>query len=100
MTPRILVLTGEPSGDRHGARVATALREQWKKEVRTTMGLQIHGFPNLFTTSAPYAPAAAFCESGANRIHLPPRSCRYQKLCPSCSDNAISRSPTTWRVYR
>jgi len=31
--------------------------------VRTTMGLQIHGYPNLFTTNAPYAPAAAFCNA-------------------------------------
>ncbi len=29
MTPRILVLTGEPSGDLHGARVASALRERY-----------------------------------------------------------------------
>ena len=40
-----------------------SLREEWKREVRTTMGLQIHGYPNLFTTSAPYAPAAAFCNA-------------------------------------
>ena len=44
-------------------RNGVSLREEWKKEVRTTMGLQIHGFPNLFTTSAPYAPAAAFCNA-------------------------------------
>ncbi len=29
MTPRILVLAGEPSGDLHGARVVTALRERF-----------------------------------------------------------------------
>jgi len=40
-----------------------SLRQEWKQEVRTTMGLQIHGYPNLFTTSAPYAPAAAFCNA-------------------------------------
>jgi len=40
-----------------------SLRAEWQKEVRTTMGLQIHGYPNLFTTSAPYAPAAAFCNA-------------------------------------
>ncbi|MGQ3056261.1 MAG: flavin-containing monooxygenase [Nevskia sp.] len=40
-----------------------SLRSEWKGEVRTTMGLQIHGYPNLFTTSAPYAPAAAFCNA-------------------------------------
>ncbi|WP_341920529.1 flavin-containing monooxygenase [Hydrocarboniphaga effusa] len=44
-------------------RDGVSLREEWKKEVRTTMGLQIHGFPNLFTTSAPYAPIAAFCNA-------------------------------------
>jgi acetone monooxygenase len=44
-------------------RGGVSLREQWKSEVRTTMGLQIHGYPNLFTTSAPYAPASAFCNA-------------------------------------
>jgi acetone monooxygenase len=44
-------------------RNGVSLREEWKKEVRTTMGLQIHGYPNLFTTNAPYAPAAAFCNA-------------------------------------
>ena len=44
-------------------RNGVSLREEWKGEVRTTMGLQIHGYPNLFTTSAPYAPAAAFCNA-------------------------------------
>ncbi|HKY93485.1 MAG TPA: NAD(P)/FAD-dependent oxidoreductase [Nevskiaceae bacterium] len=44
-------------------RDGVSLRDQWKREVRTTMGLQIHGYPNLFTTSAPYAPAAAFCNA-------------------------------------
>ena len=31
------------------------------KEIRTTMGMQIHGYPNLFTTGAPLAPSAALC---------------------------------------
>lgn len=44
-------------------REGISLRDQWKQDVRTTMGLQIHGYPNLFTTSAPYAPAAAFCNA-------------------------------------
>ncbi|TDU31830.1 acetone monooxygenase [Panacagrimonas perspica] len=44
-------------------RDGVSLRQQWKSDVRTTMGLQIHGYPNLFTTSAPYAPAAAFCNA-------------------------------------
>ena len=44
-------------------RNGVSLRNEWKKDIRTTMGLQIHGYPNLFTTSAPYAPAAAFCNA-------------------------------------
>jgi len=44
-------------------RGGVSLREQWKSEVRTTMGLQIHGYPNLFTTSAPYALPSAFCNA-------------------------------------
>ena len=38
-----------------------SLRDQWKTSVRTTVGMQVHGFPNLFMTMAPFAPAAAFC---------------------------------------
>ena len=38
-----------------------SMRESWKKGIRTTMGLTVHGYPNLFTTMAPFAPAAAFC---------------------------------------
>jgi acetone monooxygenase len=38
-----------------------SLREEWHKEIRTSMGLQIHGYPNLFTTAAPLAPSAALC---------------------------------------
>jgi cation diffusion facilitator CzcD-associated flavoprotein CzcO len=37
------------------------LKEEWEKDIRTTMGLQVHGFPNLFTTAAPLAPSAALC---------------------------------------
>ena len=37
------------------------LKNEWQKEIRTTMGLQIHGYPNLFTTGAPLAPSAALC---------------------------------------
>ncbi|MBX9716599.1 MAG: cyclohexanone monooxygenase, partial [Burkholderiaceae bacterium] len=29
--------------------------------VRTTIGMQVHGYPNLFMTMAPFSPAAAFC---------------------------------------
>jgi len=38
-----------------------SLREDWGRDIRTTLGLQVHGYPNLFTTAAPLAPAAAFC---------------------------------------
>lgn len=38
-----------------------SLKEDWGNEIRTTMGLQVHGYPNLFTTGAPLAPAAALC---------------------------------------
>ncbi|MEQ8689995.1 MAG: hypothetical protein RIC89_04045 [Pseudomonadales bacterium] len=34
------------------------LRDLWEEDLRTTMGLQVHGFPNLFTTMATLAPAA------------------------------------------
>ncbi|WP_299604846.1 NAD(P)/FAD-dependent oxidoreductase [uncultured Tateyamaria sp.] len=37
------------------------LAEEWRKDMRTTMGLQKFGFPNLFMTGAPLAPAAALC---------------------------------------
>ncbi|MBO0800428.1 MAG: NAD(P)/FAD-dependent oxidoreductase, partial [Blastocatellia bacterium] len=38
-----------------------SLREEWNHDIRTTMGLQVHGYPNLFTTGAPLAPSAALC---------------------------------------
>jgi cation diffusion facilitator CzcD-associated flavoprotein CzcO len=38
-----------------------SLKEEWSKDIRSTMGLQIHGYPNLFTTGAPLAPSGAFC---------------------------------------
>jgi acetone monooxygenase (methyl acetate-forming) len=38
-----------------------SLREQWKRAVRTTVGMQAHGFPNMFMTMAPFAPASALC---------------------------------------
>ena len=38
-----------------------SLKEHWQEDLRTMMGLQVHGFPNLFMTSAPFAPGAAFC---------------------------------------
>ena len=38
------------------------LRDTWRQDgVRTWMGLQVHGFPNMFMIMAPLSPAAAFC---------------------------------------
>jgi acetone monooxygenase (methyl acetate-forming) len=38
-----------------------SLKEDWGKDIRTTMGLQVRGYPNLFTTAVPLAPSAALC---------------------------------------
>ena len=37
------------------------LKDAWADGIRTTMGLQVHGYPNMFMTMAPFSPAAAFC---------------------------------------
>jgi len=37
------------------------LQDEWSREIRTMMGLQVHGYPNMFTVGAPLAPSAAFC---------------------------------------
>ena len=42
-------------------REGRSLKNEWEKEIRTTMGLQVHGYPNMFTTGAPLAPSAALC---------------------------------------
>ena len=42
-------------------REGRSLTEDWGKEIRTTMGLQVHGYPNMFTTAVPLAPSAALC---------------------------------------
>ena len=38
-----------------------ALKDDWSRDIRTAFGLQVHGYPNLFTTGAPLAPSAALC---------------------------------------
>jgi acetone monooxygenase len=38
-----------------------SLAEEWGRDIRTTMGLGIHGYPNLLTTAVPLAPSAALC---------------------------------------
>ena len=42
-------------------RDGVSLRDQWRRDVTTTVGMQVHGFPNLFMTMAPFAPASALC---------------------------------------
>ncbi|MGE0487009.1 MAG: flavin-containing monooxygenase [Gammaproteobacteria bacterium] len=37
------------------------LRDAWADGVRALLGLQVHGFPNMFLCGAPLSPAAAFC---------------------------------------
>lgn len=38
-----------------------SLREDWSRDIRTTMGLMVHGYPNMLTTAVPLAPSAALC---------------------------------------
>jgi acetone monooxygenase len=39
-----------------------SLRDAWAQDgIRAWMGLQVHGFPNMFMIMAPLSPAAAFC---------------------------------------
>ncbi len=37
------------------------LKDTWDEEVRTLLGLQVHGYPNMFMSMAPMSPAAAYC---------------------------------------
>ena len=46
--------------DIHG-RDKRTLKDDWGRDIRTALGLQVHGYPNLFTTGAPLAPSAALC---------------------------------------
>ena len=38
-----------------------SLKDDWGRDIRTMMGLQVHGYPNMFTTAVPLAPSAALC---------------------------------------
>lgn len=38
-----------------------SLRDEWFSDIRSTMGLAKHGYPNLLTTAVPLAPSAALC---------------------------------------
>ncbi len=42
-------------------RDGASLTQQWHKDIRSTLGLQVYGFPNLFTIAGPLAPSTAFC---------------------------------------
>lgn len=46
-----------------------SLKEKWDADIRTTLGLQMHGFPNLFTIGAPLAPVSAFCNVATCLAH-------------------------------
>ncbi len=39
-----------------------SLTEDWGRDIRTMMGLAVHGYPNLLTTAVPLAPSAALCD--------------------------------------
>ncbi|MGV9711584.1 flavin-containing monooxygenase [Gordonia sp. NPDC003424] len=38
-----------------------SLKEDWFTDIRSTMGLMVHGYPNMLTTAVPLAPSAALC---------------------------------------
>ncbi|MDL9936605.1 NAD(P)/FAD-dependent oxidoreductase [Gordonia sp. ABSL1-1] len=38
-----------------------SLAQDWGREIRSTMGLMVHGYPNMLTTAIPLAPSAALC---------------------------------------
>jgi acetone monooxygenase (methyl acetate-forming) len=37
------------------------LADDWGRDIRTTMGLMVEGYPNMLTTAVPLAPSAALC---------------------------------------
>ncbi len=53
--------TGALTGVDIRGRSGESLKELWSRGLRTTLGMQVHGYPNLFMTMAPMSPAAAFC---------------------------------------
>ncbi len=63
----IILATGFDAGsgalsriDIHG-RDGRTLREDWGRDIRTSIGMMVHGYPNLLITAAPLAPSAALC---------------------------------------
>lgn len=63
----IILATGFDAGSGALSRIdirgrdGRSLAEEWRREIRSTMGLGVHGFPNLLTTAIPLAPSAALC---------------------------------------
>ncbi len=53
--------TGSLSRMNIRGRDGKSLSELWAQDIRSTLGLQVHGFPNLFTVAGPLAPATGFC---------------------------------------
>lgn len=40
-----------------------SLKQLWGEDIRSTLGLQVHGFPNMFTIPGPLSPGAALCNA-------------------------------------
>jgi cation diffusion facilitator CzcD-associated flavoprotein CzcO len=63
----VILATGFDAGTGSLARMnitgrdGASLAELWGRDIRSTLGLQVHGFPNLFTVAGPLAPSTAFC---------------------------------------
>ena len=63
----IILATGFDAGSGALSRIdirgrgGRSLREDWSRDIRSTLGMQVHGYPNLFMTGAPLAPSAALC---------------------------------------
>lgn len=63
----IIMATGFDAGSGALSRIdirgrdGVSLAEEWGRDIRTTMGLMVEGFPNMLTTAVPLAPSAALC---------------------------------------
>ncbi|WP_241962146.1 flavin-containing monooxygenase [Rhodococcus opacus] len=63
----IIMATGFDAGTGSLSRIdirgrdGRSLSTEWTTDIRTLLGMQIHGYPNLFASSAPLAPSAALC---------------------------------------
>ena len=77
-------------------RGARSLTEDWGKEIRTTMGLQVHGYPNMFTTAVPLAPSAALCNMTIFSSR-PSGSTIASSICAARTERSSS-PPWRWRT--